>query len=54
MQAAGEMASGMVGQMIGMLFFMLMPYVVLFGIGGGLLLAHRRNRAAAKSDAGGN
>jgi len=54
MQAAGEMAGGMVGQMIGMLFFMLMPYVVLFGIGGGLLLAHRRNRAAAESDAGGN
>lgn len=52
MQAAGEMAGGMAGQMIGMLFFMAMPYVVLFGIGGGLLLAHRR--AAADSDAEGD
>jgi len=54
MQAAGEMAGGMAGQMIGMLLFMAMPYVVLFGIGGGLLLAHRRNRAAAESEPGGN
>lgn len=50
MQATGEMA----GQLIGMLLFMAMPYLVLLGIGGGLLLAHRRNRAAAESDAGGN
>ncbi|HSM07605.1 MAG TPA: hypothetical protein VLA33_01130 [Gemmatimonadota bacterium] len=54
MQAAGEMAGGMAGQMVGMLFFMVMPYVVLFGIGGGLLLVHRRNRAAAEPEAGGD
>lgn len=42
------MAGEMVGQMAGMLFFMVMPYLVFFGIGGGLLLAHRRSRAAAQ------
>lgn len=34
------------GQLAGMLFFMAMPYLVVFGIGGGLLMAHRRSRAA--------
>jgi hypothetical protein len=34
------------GQLAGMLFFMAMPYVVVFGIGGGLLIAHRRSRPA--------
>lgn len=46
------MGDPMVGQVVGMLFFMAMPYVVVFGIGGGLLLAHRRSRASAESGAG--
>lgn len=44
----------MIGQLAGMLFFMAMPYVVLFGIGGGLLLAYRRGRAAADRNAEGD
>lgn len=42
------------GQIAGMLLFMVMPYVVLFGIGGGLFLAHRRGRAEAERNVGGD
>jgi len=44
----------MIGQLAGMLFFMAMPYVVLFGIGGGLVLAYRRSRDAAQPNAEGD
>lgn len=44
----------MIGQLAGMLFFMAMPYVVLFGIGGGLMLAYRRSRAAEQQKAVGD
>ena len=42
------------GLLAGMLLFMLMPFVVVFGIGGGLLLAHRRNREAARQNVEGD
>lgn len=40
------------GQLAGMLFFMAMPYLVVFGIGGGLLIAHRRSRAEPRNGGG--
>ena len=42
------------GQLAGMLFFMAMPYLVVFGIGGGLLIAHRRSRTAEPRNGGGD
>lgn len=42
------------GQLAGMLFFMAMPYIVVFGIGGGLVIAHRRSRTAEQRNAGGD
>lgn len=40
------------GLIAGMLLFMVMPYVVVFGIGFGLMHAQRRNRAADGSAEG--
>ena len=42
------------GLLAGMALFMLMPFVVVFGIGGGLLLAHRRNLAAEERNVEGD
>lgn len=48
----GGMEAG--GLIAGMLLFMAMPYVVVFGIGYGLLQAQRRARASAESNGEGD
>lgn len=42
----------MSGMIWGMLLFMIMPFAVVFGIGGGILRANRRQRAADPNGGG--